>query len=203
MEIVGLKEAVTLFARDRHGVARYLELGGVKRDNASLEDRVIHDTAAFAESFEQAGLTCDLIEDLLQQLRTGLLQCRGYRLGTFQSVEIPAVWWQDANINWIEKCAHAHREVLYGLQFYRPIDRDVSARQPEVPAKRPPKPDQKLLNDAFLEFAKKDGWKRKRSADPEGKAFLEKAGATSRQMIKAYQSLVPRKLACGRGKPGK
>jgi hypothetical protein len=84
----------------------------------------------------------------------------------------------------------------------RRIERQVG--KPPVPTKSAAhKPDQKTLNEQFLVFAEKDGWKRKRTEDPEGKKFLEGMGAVTRQIKAAYRYLADHDLAYGRGRPRK
>jgi hypothetical protein len=81
-------------------------------------------------------------------------------------------------------------------QIEKQLGKPVAAKAP----KRAQKPDQKTLNEQFLAFAKKDGWKRKQNEDPEGAKFLKGLGATTRQIKLAYRYLADHGLAYTRGK---
>jgi hypothetical protein len=72
----------------------------------------------------------------------------------------------------------------------------------KAPKRKPrDKPTQPKLDKALLNFAKAGGEKLKQH-DVEARAMLEKIGATSRQITKAFQTL-PKEYRHFRGKPAK
>jgi hypothetical protein len=76
-------------------------------------------------------------------------------------------------------------------RHYKPVARQRAA-----------KPDQAVLDQALLTYARSQGKRLKQKYDAAGRNILRELGATSRQITDAYQSL-PGEFRFGRGNPGK